>query len=358
MITITNNNIYYNDFSVSTLLSLDKVETVNMEDIINFLSENVELGESVTFKRLFSIVSFNVEKFNDIFYSALGGYNLEPFLQEIENNPTQAIESEYLEIHWFCEKYENEFSLYPSLHGVSSKSSDVYAIDFVSLNNLKNYNIRINPKVEIIDYNKINSVESGSTETEELTESKLDLGDKYFTLFDLFFAIFHEISFYGGPQDKKEKFQELEDSIEKVENNLETIKEENKLFSFEEMLDKLDAEDIYLVKYKDLRDRVEEDRVKNKKKLSKLKNCLLEKLKIFDIIENSTDDLRPFYKKLTDIEYNMQLLYGEDENSSYHRFWETPKCTCPKIDNLELYPTTNSIFDYNCPIHGKIIEVK
>lgn len=356
MITITNNNIYYNDFSVSTLLSLDKVETVNIEDIINFLSENVELGESVTFKRLFNIVSFNVEKFNDIFYSALGGYNLEPFLQEIENNPTQTIESEYLEIHWFCEKYEDEFSLYPSLHGVSSKSSEVYAIDFVSLNNLKNYNIRINPRVEIVDYNKIQNTKN---DVEEESDSKLDLGDKYFTVFDLFSAIFHEISFYGGPQDKKEKFKELEESIEKVENNLENIKEENKLFSFEEMLDKLDSEDKYLVKYKDLRDRVEEDRVKNKKKIGKLKNCLLEKLKIFDIIENSTEeDLRIYYKKLTDIEYNMQLLYGEDENISYHRFWETPKCTCPKIDNLELYPSASPIFDYNCPIHRKVIDVK
>jgi len=347
MITITNNNIYHNDFSISTLSSMENVQIVDIEDIVNFLSDPVELGESVTFKKLFSIASFNIEKFNEIFYSALGGFNLEPFLQEIENNPTETIESEYLEVYWFCEKYENELNIFPSLHGVSSK--EVYGIDFVSLNNLKNFNIRINPVVEIFDYSKIKNENLENVKDIE----KLELGEKQFTLFELFFAIFHEISFYGGPQDKKEKLKELEVSIDDVENNIDKIREDSKLTSFEDIMDKLDAQDKYLVKYKDLRDRVEEDRIGNKRNLNKLKNCLIEKLKIFDIIENSDDNLKSYYKKLTDNEYNMQLLYGEDEDISFHRFWETPKCTCPKIDNIEIYPSKTPIFDNNCKIHGK-----
>ena len=87
MITITNKNIYISDQSISDLSSLDEVDIVDACDITNFLSDDVELGESVTFKRLFDIVSPNVDKFNNIFYSALGGHPLEPFLQEIENNP-------------------------------------------------------------------------------------------------------------------------------------------------------------------------------------------------------------------------------------------------------------------------------
>jgi hypothetical protein len=122
-------------------------------------------------------------------------------------------------------------------------------------------------------------------------------------------------------------------------------------------MEKLVAQDKFLVKYKDLRDRVEEDRIGNKKNLNKLKNCLIEKLKIFDIIENSNSldagQAKQYYKKLTDNEYNMQLLYGEEEDISYHRFWETPKCTCPKIDNIEIYPSKSPIFDDKCLIHGK-----
>ena len=44
MITITNKNIYYSEFSISTLSSFDKVEKIHMTDIINFLSDDVELG--------------------------------------------------------------------------------------------------------------------------------------------------------------------------------------------------------------------------------------------------------------------------------------------------------------------------
>ena len=92
MITITNKAIYVSEFPISSLSSLDKVEKIPIEEIVNFLSDNVELGESVTFKRLFEIVSGNLLKFNEIFYSALGGYTLEPYLQEIENNPNETNE--------------------------------------------------------------------------------------------------------------------------------------------------------------------------------------------------------------------------------------------------------------------------
>lgn len=336
MITITNKNIYYSEFPLSTLSSIDKVEKIDNKNIIKFLSDDVELGETVTFKRLFDIVADNLIEFNEIYFSSLGGYSLEPFLQEIQNNPTEIIESEYLEINWYCDKYENNLSMIPSMHGVSTKKSDIYALDFVSLNNIKDLIVKINNSVEIFDLNN----SDGKIQN-------LNLGNKAFTLFDLFNAIFYEISFHGGPQDKKEIWSDLEESIEKVENN--EIKKE--IFSFENLLEELDAKDKYLVKYKKFRDRVEENRVQDGRKLSKIKNCLLEKLKIYDEIQNSNENLDQYYKKLTDLEYNMQILYGENEDINFHRFWETPKCTCPKIDNIEKFPEGNYTFDENCKIH-------
>lgn len=356
MITITNNNIYHSDFSLSDMSNLDEVDKISSKEITNYLSDTVELGESITFKRLFSIVSSNAEKFNEIFYSALGGYKLGPFLQEIENDPTESKNMDFIEIHWFCDKYENELNISPSIHGVKypvvkdDKNEDeedenvvYYALDFTSLNNLKNYNVRINSSVEIFEYKK---------DGEEKKYERVELGYKNFTLFELFCGIFFEISFHGGPLDKKERFEEIEKSITEIEKT--EISELKDSVSIEEMFERFDAKDEYLVKYKEQRSRVEIDRTTGKKNLDKLKSCLLEKLKIYDIIENSDENLEQYYKKLTDIEYDMQLLYDEDEDISYHRFWETPKCTCPKIDNLEIYPSEKPIFDKNCPIHKKV----
>ena len=342
MITITNKNIFYSDFSVRNLSSLDNCEIVYIEDIINYLSDNVELGESVTFKRLFEIVSYNVSKFNDIFYSVLGGYTLEPFLQEIENNPTEKFESDYLEIYWHSEKYEDELNISPSLHGVSYNKLEKYAIDFASLNNLKNYNVKLNEKVELFKYDMQN-----------FSDDTLDLGNKSFTLFELFSAIFYEISFFGGPQDKKEKFEEIGESIIEVEKIFKEKKEEEKLYSIDEIIKEFDSKDKYLVKYENLKGWIEKDRIKNKKNIKKLKNCLLEKLKIYYTIKNTDEKLQQYYKQLTDIEYNMQLLYDENEDIFCHKFWETPKCTCPKIDNIENFPSEKPIFDKNCKIHKK-----
>lgn len=336
MITITNNNIYRNDFSLSDISSLEHAEIISPNIITNYLSDYVELGESVTFKRLFEIISYNVDKFNQIFFSTLGGYKLEPFLQEIENNPTEKIESDYLEIYWYSDKYDNEISILTSLHGLSNKEDDdnSYALDFVSLNNLKNCIVKINKEVSIIEYTN-----------EEI--KTIELGEKTPTLFELFNAILYEITFHGGPQDKQERFESLEESVKEIDL------ENSKTYSLEEMMDEFYAKDKYLVKYEELRDRVDEKRILNEKNLDKLKNCLLEKLKIYSLIERNDDNLSQFYKKLTNIEFDMQLLYGEVEDISYHKFWETPKCTCPKIDNIEIYPSKTPFFDKKCPIHKK-----
>ena len=126
-----------------------------------------------------------------------------------------------------------------------------------------------------------------------------------------------------------------------------------KVSTLNELIDKYEKEDIYLVKYEDLIGRVDENRIKNKENLSKLKDCLKNKLIIYYNIINCDDSIKKYYKKLTNIEFNMQTLYDEDEDILYHKFWETPKCTCPKINNIEIYPSKNSLIDNFCPIHGK-----
>lgn len=345
MITITNNNIYYSEEPISYLSSIEDAEVIDPNNILLFLSDTVELGENLIFKRLFDIISHNVNDFNDIFYSSLDGYYIDPFLQEIENNPTDKLDMDYLEVSWSCNKYDNELNVTPTIHGVSDNDSEFYAIDFVSLNNIKKLNISLNKNFTVYDYNKL-------IEGKNEDESKTDLGEKTFTLFELYNAIFSEITFHGGPLDKKERFEELEKCIEEEDINPEEYKILKKS-TLDELIDKYEKEDKYLVKYKDLRSRVDENRIKNNENLSKLKDCLKNKLEIYDAIINCDGSIKKYYKKLTNIEFNMQTLYGEDEDILYHKFWQTPKCTCPKINNIEIYPSKNFIIDDKCPIHGK-----
>ena len=346
MITITNNSIYYTQYGFFNSDSIENAKIVNPKNIIKYLSDDVQLGESVIFKRFFDIVSYNVPLFNQIFYKSLGGYSLEPYLQEIENNKTEDCTFDYLELCWRFDNYSDDLEMFTDLQGVSNADGVNYAIDFVSLNNLKNFIVKLNTDFYLSDYTNI-------LNNEDRKSSNIKyLGKKSFKLFDIFESIFNEISFHGGPQAKKEMFEELQEAIE--ESSVDFIEDDSKDYAtFEEIMNEYDNNDAYLVKYKEDRSRVDKNRISNNKNLSKLKKCLLEKMKIYDEIKNTDEDLDKYYKKLTNVEYNMQLLYGEDEDISKHKFWETPKCTCPKIDNIEIFPSKNPIFSSECPIHKK-----
>jgi len=350
MITITKDNIYRSGFSIVDMRKPELLEIVPDDEIVEFFSEEVELGESVTFERLFDIIIENKEKFNEIYHSCLG-CSLSPFINEINDIPTEKSELNYLEVFWQSDKSDNDITITSNLHGMGIETSNdgpykkgdsiAYAVDFTSLNNLKYLHIRLNKNVIIMNYDK----------TDE-DNYEIELGNKEFTIFDLFYAIFYEISWHGDPTRRENRLSELEESLEISEEDMK----EGRTHTMDEMNDffeEMEKNDKHLVKYKTQRDRVDEELSSHIKNLEPLKNCLLAKLKFYNEIENSEGDLTPYYKKLTDNEFNMQLLYGLDEDIKFHKFWETPKCTCPKIDNVVNFPDGDYTFDKDCPIHKK-----
>jgi len=52
-------------------------------------------------------------------------------------------------------------------------------------------------------------------------------------------------------------------------------------------------------------------------------------------------------------EYRLQALWGFPLDSKYHKFWEMPGCTCPKMDNDDAYPTGYYTRSGDCPLHGE-----
>lgn len=63
------------------------------------------------------------------------------------------------------------------------------------------------------------------------------------------------------------------------------------------------------------------------------------------MIKALADDIRQ-------CEFELQKLWKFSEDDRFHRFWETPKCECPKMDNEDRYPTGQYVINLSCPIHG------
>lgn len=88
--------------------------------------------------------------------------------------------------------------------------------------------------------------------------------------------------------------------------------------------------------------------------VEKIKAAHLEKANIYEEIEQSDniDYVRKVcIKKLTKIEFKLQKLWGFEKDARFHRFWETPKCQCPVLDNSDSYPY-RTIINSDCPLHG------
>jgi len=61
--------------------------------------------------------------------------------------------------------------------------------------------------------------------------------------------------------------------------------------------------------------------------------------------------LRLFSSFITEINYQLQELWGFDRNKNYHRDWYLPHCICPKMDNDDMYGTDYQVITDKCPIH-------
>ena len=66
------------------------------------------------------------------------------------------------------------------------------------------------------------------------------------------------------------------------------------------------------------------------------------------------EDIQKYVSLIEEIEFAMQRLWGFDENASYHNHWfMDPKCSCPKLDNKELFGIDRKIVNNGCKLHGR-----
>lgn len=63
--------------------------------------------------------------------------------------------------------------------------------------------------------------------------------------------------------------------------------------------------------------------------------------------------LHDLYDQVRNIEFLLQDAWGFPRNENWHRHWEVPHCTCPRMDNMDAYPHRGYISG-NCVVHGDI----
>jgi hypothetical protein len=74
---------------------------------------------------------------------------------------------------------------------------------------------------------------------------------------------------------------------------------------------------------------------------------------VYDMME-ATDDVKELRKlaiMVTDIEFKQQLLWKFPMDRTMHNWYKVPKCTCPKMDNMDARGTEYWIVSGDCPIH-------
>jgi len=89
-------------------------------------------------------------------------------------------------------------------------------------------------------------------------------------------------------------------------------------------------------------------------KLAQLKQLHRAKRIIMLAMESTEDPehLRDLADSITDVEFELQETWGFPQDIRFHMFWQLPKCTCPKMDNFDRYPSGQYVVNKTCPIHG------
>jgi len=75
---------------------------------------------------------------------------------------------------------------------------------------------------------------------------------------------------------------------------------------------------------------------------------------IFQAMErvNEVTKLKRLAKMFEDLEFLQQELWKFGKDSKFHRWFDVPKCSCPKLDNADRIGTDFNIYDLKCIIHG------
>jgi len=89
----------------------------------------------------------------------------------------------------------------------------------------------------------------------------------------------------------------------------------------------------------------------------KLKNLFNEAHKLYNEYSGQIPkDETEIGKQVDEVESKLQELWNFEKNEAYYRYWiELPGCTCPKMDNEDMY-VVHRIINCSCPYHNYLCK--
>lgn len=178
-------------------------------DFFVFWEERIEIEGEVTLERLCDILRKDEQALQLISY--LTRSNLKEYFKELKKDGEKN-KIEYIEIskHFEKNKYEENGNSEVSvvLHCSGIENSEGIAIEFCNWSSLKHLPIKIsNEGIFMEDYN-YKSREKINT---------------WFTVSQFFNCLFGELCFFDLPETREEKFKDLKETIERIDNGEEEL---------------------------------------------------------------------------------------------------------------------------------------
>lgn len=81
--------------------------------------------------------------------------------------------------------------------------------------------------------------------------------------------------------------------------------------------------------------------------LHEVRHKLIKRMKL----AKKPETLKTLAWRVTETEYALQTAWGFPTDSAYHRYWELPGCSCPRLDNADDWPYRQH-YSQTCLIHG------
>jgi len=182
--------------------SKEKIEKDATDSITKLLPMQCRVDPEATFKDILLLVQSKIDFFDELIGLYCREFVKEGLSQDIPREP-----GTYLELYW---RADNSMGVvegldYPSVHEVIGEERDSSrALSFVPSYQFSPLPVRLNHEAKL--YQWVSGKEAGSPPKLHCEEHTLTLG---FTLFQILYGIFWEMSFFSHPSNREQKAAEI-----------------------------------------------------------------------------------------------------------------------------------------------------
>lgn len=246
-ITLRKGGFYYPEYEESN----NSIEYVKVSGSIGFhLQSTIEVDADVTVSDLMEELMRHEADVDMIFYGSSKGHHIRPFYDEMvmtANNKRDDLV--HAEISWASDYFRSErngkpdeVSIFTQINGIAKKTKEdaatSYNLSQIPMNDWKHLFLRISNSLLVYDFRIDKEDESGTFGTKVITilEANRDM-----TLYDFIAGFIEEITWYGYPDQRKEKINDI-DNIVHLGDNVSAAKLEDKEYELKSALEREDYE--------------------------------------------------------------------------------------------------------------------